>query len=152
MENFLYLLFEKQTVVFDHQKLFHRSTNRKFHEKELNHIDNENDSNKLKNSETTEELLKLKIPDTRIISAAIEPSDSTCRVTAIVTHPPFNDKVKVNLALPLKNWNGRYMGLGGGGFSAGTPLPPKVTHSAPKAPEIFWLFFCLKMAESGLKN
>lgn len=69
---------------------------------------------------TTEELLKLKIPDTRIVSAVIEPSDSTCRVAAIVTHPPFNDKVTVSIALPLKDWNGRYMGLGGGGFSAGT--------------------------------
>ena len=40
-----------------------------------------------------------------------------CRVTAIVTHPPAGDKVKVWIALPIDKWNGRFQGVGGGGFS-----------------------------------
>src|SRR5439155_17270087 len=41
------------------------------------------------------------------------------RVTAIVTHPPTRDRVKVWIGLPLKNWNGRFQGNGGGGFLGG---------------------------------
>lgn len=69
---------------------------------------------------TPNEILEIEIPNTRIISSVIEQQDSTCRVTAIITHPPFDDEVTVNFALPLRNWNGRFMGLGGGGFSAGS--------------------------------
>lgn len=67
-----------------------------------------------------QDLLKVEIPNTKIESAIIEPRDSSCRVKAIVTHPPFNDKVTVTIALPLKNWNGRFMGSGGGGFVGGS--------------------------------
>lgn len=65
------------------------------------------------------DLIKVTIPNTVIESAEIIARDSSCRVTAVVTHPPFNDRVKVTTALPLKNWNGRYYGNGGGGFAAG---------------------------------
>ena len=68
-----------------------------------------------------EDLRKLSLPNTTIESVAIDRSDGSCRVTAIVTHPPANDRVKVWIALPMKNWNGRFQGNGGGGFSGGNP-------------------------------
>jgi len=66
------------------------------------------------------DLAKVSLPNTVIESAVIFPSDSSCRVTAIVTHPPFKDRVKIIIALPAKNWNGRFYGTGGGGFLGGT--------------------------------
>lgn len=69
-----------------------------------------------------EELTKLKLPNTTIESAVLRADDNSCRVTAVVNHPPSKDRVTVYLALPLKNWNGRFYGLGGGGFMAGIPM------------------------------
>jgi hypothetical protein len=66
-----------------------------------------------------EDLKKVSIPNTTIDSVAIDPTDGSCRVTATVTHPPANDRVKVFVALPMKNWNGRFRGNGGGGFVGG---------------------------------
>lgn len=66
-----------------------------------------------------ESLAELRFPNTTIESAAVD--SGICRVNATVTHPPADDKVKVFLALPLKNWNGRFQGVGGGGFSGGNP-------------------------------
>ncbi|MBI2949611.1 MAG: tannase/feruloyl esterase family alpha/beta hydrolase [Verrucomicrobia bacterium] len=66
-----------------------------------------------------ESLVKASIPNTTIDSAAIDPMDGSCRVTATVTHPPSGDRVKVWIGLPVKNWNGRFRGNGGGGFSGG---------------------------------
>lgn len=66
-----------------------------------------------------DDLLKVAIHNTVIESAVIDPKDSLCRVTAIVNHPPFDDKVKVVIALPRNNWNGRFYGSGGGGFAGG---------------------------------
>ncbi len=61
------------------------------------------------------------LPNTTIESAAVDPNDaSICRVTAITTHPPAGDKVKIWLAIPTANWNGRFVGNGGGGFVGGT--------------------------------
>jgi pimeloyl-ACP methyl ester carboxylesterase len=68
-----------------------------------------------------EELVNLKLPNTTIDSAAIDPKDGSCRVTATVTHPPSGDQVKIWLALPVKNWNGRFRGNGGGGYVGGNP-------------------------------
>jgi len=65
------------------------------------------------------DLVKLSIPNTIIESAVVIPKDSSCRVTAIVNHPPFEDKVKVVIALPCNDWNGRFYGTGGGGFAGG---------------------------------
>ena len=42
-----------------------------------------------------------------------------CRVVAIATHPPAGDKVRIWIAIPRSNWNGRFLGTGGGGFSGG---------------------------------
>ena len=67
-----------------------------------------------------ESLAKVSIPNTTIDSAAIDPSDGSCRVTASITHPPSGDRVKVFIGLPMKGWNGRFRGNGGGGFSGGS--------------------------------
>src|SRR6478735_3720542 len=66
-----------------------------------------------------EELKKVVIPNATIESVAVDERDGTVRVTAIVTHPPAGDRVKVWVALPVKNWNGRFRGNGGGGFLTG---------------------------------
>ena len=63
-----------------------------------------------------EELKKVVIPNTSIESVTVDERDGAVRVTAIVTHPPAGDRVKVWVALPVKNWNGRFRGNGGGGF------------------------------------
>ncbi len=66
-----------------------------------------------------DDLKKVAIPNTTIDSVTIDERDGAVRVTAIVTHPPANDRVKVWVALPVKNWNGRFRGNGGGGFLTG---------------------------------
>ena len=72
-----------------------------------------------------ESLASLALPNTTIESATIDPGDErtppSCRVMAIVTHAPATDRIKVFVALPLKGWNGRFQGTGGGGFSGGSP-------------------------------
>ena len=67
------------------------------------------------------DLMKLSLPNTTIDSAVVDPSDGSCRVTATVTHPPAGDRVKVFIGLPMKGWNGRFRGTGGGGFVGGHP-------------------------------
>ena len=66
------------------------------------------------------------LPDTTIETAAIDPGNDTvpasCRITAVTTHPPAGDKIQIWIALPMKNWNGRFQGVGGGGFSGGNPM------------------------------
>jgi feruloyl esterase len=66
-----------------------------------------------------EELKKVVIPNTTIESVTVDERDGAVRVTAIITHPPAGDRVKVWVALPVKNWNGRFRGNGGGGFLTG---------------------------------
>lgn len=66
-----------------------------------------------------EDLKNLTLPNTTIESVVVDPEEGSCRVTAIVTHPPAEDRVQVTVALPLKNWNGRFYGTGGGGFIGG---------------------------------
>ncbi len=69
---------------------------------------------------TCESLTNVSIPNTIIDSAILNAEDNSCRVTATVTHPPSGDQVKVFIALPMKGWNGRFEGTGGGGFSGGS--------------------------------
>jgi len=67
-----------------------------------------------------ESLATLALPDTTIESAAVDPNNpGICRVTAVTTHPPAGDKVKIWVGIPTSNWNGRFLGTGGGGFSGG---------------------------------
>ena len=72
-------------------------------------------------SRSCESLAMVALPNTTIESAAVDPKDpAICRVTAITTHPPAGDKVRIWVAIPTSNWNGRFMGTGGGGFSGGS--------------------------------
>ena len=67
-----------------------------------------------------DDLRKVDLPNTTIESVALNEAEGAVRITAVVTHPPATDRVTVWIALPLKNWNGRFMGLGGGGFNGGS--------------------------------
>ncbi|KAG7109364.1 feruloyl esterase like protein [Verticillium longisporum] len=42
-----------------------------------------------------------------------------CEVNVTLTHPGANDEVTIWVWLPLKQWNGRFQGVGGGGLQAG---------------------------------
>jgi hypothetical protein len=67
-----------------------------------------------------ESLATISPPNTTIESAAVDPNNpGICRVTAISTRPPTGDKVKIWVGIPTSNWNGRFLGTGGGGFSGG---------------------------------
>jgi hypothetical protein len=68
-----------------------------------------------------ESLASVALPNTTIESAAVDPAaPNVCRVTAVTTHPPMGDKVRIWVAIPTTNWNGRFLGTGGGGFSGGS--------------------------------
>jgi feruloyl esterase len=68
-----------------------------------------------------ESLATVALPNTTIEAAAVDPGNpGICRVTAVTTHPPVGDKVRIWLAIPTSNWNGRFLGVGGGGFSGGS--------------------------------
>jgi len=66
---------------------------------------------------TCESLISVSLPNTTIESATVQ--SSFCRVTAVTTHPPAGDHVRIFIGLPLEGWNGRFQGVGGGGFSGG---------------------------------
>jgi feruloyl esterase len=73
---------------------------------------------------TCDSLASIALANTTIESATTDASDAAhpvCRVTATVTHPPAGDKIRIFLAFPQQNWNGRFQGVGGGGFSGGNP-------------------------------
>lgn len=77
------------------------------------------------------------LPDTRIVSVNSKekhnftvfatppflpqdvPNLSICEVNVTLAHTNANDKVLVQIWLPLNNWNGRFMGVGGSGWAAG---------------------------------
>jgi feruloyl esterase len=68
-----------------------------------------------------ESLARVSLANTTIESAVADPDNpGVCRVEAVTTHPPAGDKVRIWIAIPLSNWNGRFMGTGGGGFSGGS--------------------------------
>ena len=67
-----------------------------------------------------ESLATVALPNTTIESAMVDANDpGICRVVAITTHPPAGDKVRIWIAIPTSNWNGRFLGTGGGGFAGG---------------------------------
>lgn len=45
----------------------------------------------------------------------------SCRVQLFTTHPPADDRVTIWIYLPTESWNGRFLGVGGGGYTAGSP-------------------------------
>ena len=68
-----------------------------------------------------ESLASVALPNTTIESAAVDSNNpGVCRVTAVTTHPPAGDKVRIWVGIPTANWNGRFLGTGGGGFSGGS--------------------------------
>lgn len=67
-----------------------------------------------------ESLTNVVLPNTTIDSAVIDSADGSCRVTATVTHPPSGDRVRIFIGLPVKGWNGRFRGTGGGGYVGGS--------------------------------
>ncbi len=70
-----------------------------------------------------ESLATVSLAGTTIESAAVDPDNpGVCRVTAYTTHPPTGDKVMIWVGIPIINWNGRFMGTGGGGFSGGSAM------------------------------
>jgi hypothetical protein len=46
---------------------------------------------------------------------------ATCRVHATTSHPGANDRIGIDVWLPLEGWNGRFVGVGGGGYAGGSP-------------------------------
>ncbi|RBY78358.1 tannase/feruloyl esterase family alpha/beta hydrolase [Geodermatophilus sp. TF02-6] len=68
---------------------------------------------------------ELRLPDTTVTSAVTDAGDATtpasCRVTLTVDDPEDTGVVTVWVDLPESTWNGRFQGVGGGGFSGGTP-------------------------------
>src|SRR5215471_1250707 len=79
-------------------------------------------------------LARLSLSNTTIDSAVDTPSGevpppfpgfpptpvvATCRVHASVTRPGHNDRIGVDVWLPISGWNGRFQGVGGGAFSGG---------------------------------
>ena len=48
------------------------------------------------------------------------PSNDICYVVVTITHPGTGDRVNNYITLPLTGWNGRFQGIGGGGYAAGT--------------------------------
>src|SRR4051812_36689144 len=70
-------------------------------------------------------LATLSLPNTTVDSVVDDPGDATtppsCRVTLTVTHPPAGDRVTVWVHLPAETGNGRFQGVGGGGFLGGSP-------------------------------
>ncbi len=68
-----------------------------------------------------ESLASVALPNTTIESAAVDANNpGVCRITAVTTHPPAGDKVRIWVAIPTSNWNGRFLGTGGGGFLGGS--------------------------------
>ena len=70
---------------------------------------------------TCESLMSVMLPNTIIESAAVDADNpGICRITASTTHPPAGDRIRIWVAIPMTNWNGRFLGTGGGGFSGGS--------------------------------
>jgi hypothetical protein len=65
------------------------------------------------------------IPNTIVISATLVPASgtmpATCQVHATVTHPPTGDLENIDVWMPVSGWNGRFQGVGGGGYVGGFP-------------------------------
>ena len=85
-----------------------------------------------------ESLASVSLTNVTINSAVLDPGNATtprsCRVNATSTHPPTGDRVTIDIWLPVDNYNGRFQGTGGGGFSGGgpgsLPAPIRVGYAA----------------------
>jgi feruloyl esterase len=74
---------------------------------------------------TCESLTAISLPRTTVVSAVEDAGDATtppsCRLTMRVTDPVDSGAVTVWVYLPSHTWNGRFQGVGGGGFLGGDP-------------------------------
>jgi feruloyl esterase len=72
-----------------------------------------------------ESLASVQLPHTTIVSASLVAATTAvpeyCAVQAVITSPPAGDQIRVGVWLPTRTWNGRFQGMGGGGFVAGSP-------------------------------
>jgi hypothetical protein len=82
-----------------------------------------------------ESLKTLSLENTVIESASVVPASSvtagygapatqvpaTCRVHATVSHPGANDRIGIDVWMPVDSWNGRFVGVGGRVFGGGNP-------------------------------
>jgi Tannase and feruloyl esterase len=72
-----------------------------------------------------ESLASVSLTNVTINSVVLDAGNATtprsCRVNATSTHPPTGDRVTIDIWLPVDNYNGRFQGTGGGGFSGGGP-------------------------------
>jgi tannase/feruloyl esterase len=73
-------------------------------------------------------LTTLSLPNTTINSAVDTPAGApgasvprTCRVHATVNTPGVTDEIGIDVWMPVEGWNGRFQGVGGGGYSTGSP-------------------------------
>ena len=83
-------------------------------------------------------LTSLSLAHTTINSAVVAPAETvqppipglglppapvvaTCRVHATVTTPGADDRIGVDVWMPVSGWNGRFQGVGGSAFLAGHP-------------------------------
>src|SRR6185312_2997067 len=79
---------------------------------------------------TCEDLAKLQLPETAITDAVTVPPSATgplkspvefCRVTMSVK-PSGDSDIRVEVWLPVSNWNGKFQGIGNGGFAGSIDL------------------------------
>ncbi|WP_179491524.1 tannase/feruloyl esterase family alpha/beta hydrolase [Microbacterium immunditiarum] len=73
-----------------------------------------------------ESLMNVDLGPNTVIESAVQhaataTTPASCRVQLYTTHPPAGDEVTIWIALPTTGWNGRFLGVGGGGFTGGTP-------------------------------
>ena len=73
-------------------------------------------------AKSCESLAGVQLRDTTIDTVSVDQRNTgaVCRVTATVTHPPAGDQIKVFVALPMEDWNGRFQATGGGGYAGGS--------------------------------
>ena len=72
----------------------------------------------------------MQLANTKVDSATEVPASSTlpgyCDVQLTVNNPPSSDQVNIGVFLP-DTWNGRFEGIGGGGYVGGNPSSPDTT-------------------------
>jgi feruloyl esterase len=75
-----------------------------------------------------ESLTALGVPNTTVDSATTVAATSSvpeyCDVQLTVNNPPSADAVNIGVFLPTSTWNGRFEGIGGGGYTTGNPSAP----------------------------
>lgn len=83
---------------------------------------------------TCESLTTLQLEHTTITEASVsEATDEApvlCNVTAVIKRSEKDDPVTVWVRMPVHTWNGRFMGIGGGGYAGGITYNARLHHPA----------------------